>query len=320
LEKLLKSKKTNFVGGNQGVQAQHAQAIASHLKMVLRNGRKWADAAECSAETLGFAAKWGSRQLRKWSRHWLQVRDLPKSLKGQHAKVYSLLSDPTVAAELRAYVWSNKWAMDPTKLAQFVGNKLTHTAADKYLQHIVEEEMPRGLTWYLEVELFPRIHLKVGRGVSLSTAHRWLLGEGFQFISHKKGLYFDGHDQPDILTYRQNEFLPTMKSLEPHLVRYIVGDVDKEIPVSNFVDRQLVLCTHDESTVQANDAPEKFWVLGEEHALRKKGVSHGLHQSNVICSTVGWLVDASQTLEYGKNYDGYWTGELFVKQVSCSCH
>ena len=31
---------------------------------------------------------------------------------------------------------------------------------------------------------------------------------------------------------------------------------------------------------------------------------------------VGWLADASQTLEYGKNYDGYWTGELFVKQVN----
>ena len=92
--------------------------------------------------------------------------------------------------------------------------------------------------------------------------------------------------------------------------------MDKEIPPSNFVERRLVLCAHDESTSQANDAPEKSWVLGDEHPLRKKGVGHGLHQSDVICSTVGWLVDASQTLEYGKNYDGYWTGELFVKQVN----
>src|SRR5882762_7350923 len=45
---------------------------------------------------------------------------------------------------------------------------------------------------------------------------------------------------------------------------------------------------------------------------RKVSVSH---QSDVICLTVGWLADASQTLEYGKNYEGYWTGELFVKQV-----
>ena len=73
LEKLLKLRKTKFVGGNQGLQAQCAQAIVSHLKMVLQNGRKWADAAEHSAETLGFTAKWGSHQLRKWSHHWLQV-------------------------------------------------------------------------------------------------------------------------------------------------------------------------------------------------------------------------------------------------------
>jgi hypothetical protein len=59
----------------------------------------------------------------------------------------------------------------------------------------------------------------------------------------------------------------------------------------------------------------KKWVLYDQHELRKKGVGRGIHQSDVICSTIGWLKDASQTLEYGKNYNGYWTGELFCKQV-----
>ena len=139
-------------------------------------------------------------------------------------------------------------------------------------------------------------------------------GEGFQYISHKKGLYFDGHDRLDVLAYWQNDFLPRM-SLEPSLVCYSVGDGEKEIPPLNFVECRLVLCSHDESTSQANDSPAKAWVLRDEHHLRKKGIGHGLHQSDVICSTVGWLANASQTLEYGKNYDGYWTGELFVKQV-----
>ena len=39
-------------------------------------------------------------------------------------------------------------------------------------------------------------------------------------------------------------------------------------------------------------------------------------ESDVICSTMGWLKAASQSLEYGKNYEGDWNGELFVKQVS----
>lgn len=205
--------------------------------------------------------------------------------------------------------------MNPAKLAQFARNQLVDTAADQYLRQIIQEEMPRGLKRYMEVKLFPRIHLKVGRGISLSTARRWLCLEGFWYISHKKGLYFDGHDRPDVLAYRQNHFLPTMKSLEPRLVRYVVGDVEKPILPLNFVERLLVLCSHDESTSQANDSQEKSWVLGDQHPLRKKGPGHGLHQSDIICSTAGWLADASQTLEYGKNYDGYWTGELFVKQV-----
>jgi len=66
---------------------------------------------------------------------------------------------------------------------------------------------------------------------------------------------------------------------------------------------------------QANDVNEKSWVMGDHHPLRKKGAGRGLHQSDVICSTIGWLEEGSQTLEYGKNYEGYWNGEMFVKQV-----
>ena len=103
------------------------------------------------------------------------------------------------------------------------------------------------------------------------------------------------------------------------LVEYVVGEVTKEKmkPVKNYVKRCLVLVSHDESTSQANDGKKMSWVHEKEHALKKKGVGRGIHQSNMICSTVGWLKPASQSLEYGKNYEGYWNGELFVKQVCC---
>ena len=108
-----------------------------------------------------------------------------------------------------------------------------------------------------------------------------------------------------------------MKRLEPRLVRYVVGNVEKEqyVKPHNYVERWLVLCPHDEMTAQAHDGKEKSWVLEDQHVLRKKGVGRGIHKSDIICSTYGWLEAASQTLEYGKNYEGYWTGELFVKQV-----
>jgi hypothetical protein len=101
------------------------------------------------------------------------------------------------------------------------------------------------------------------------------------------------------------------------LVGYTVGDVEKEFftAPANIVEQWLVLLAHDEMMCQANDSVAKSWVLEGEHPSKKRGVRQGMHQSDVICSTVRWLKEASQSLEYGKNYDGYWTGELFIKQV-----
>ena len=124
--------------------------METHLRLVIKNGRTSIDASERAAESRGFAAKWGGRQVRKWTRHYIQTRDLPKSRIEQHAKVYSLLSDPAIAAELRAYVHSNKWAMDPEKLSKFLQDKLIPKAANKYLQHITQNEMLCGLKRYIE--------------------------------------------------------------------------------------------------------------------------------------------------------------------------
>jgi hypothetical protein len=207
--------------------------------------------------------------------------------------------------------------MNPSKLAEFSKQKMVPDAAEKYLRHIVNIEMPQGLKKYLELELFPRIQLQVRKGVSLSTARRILHSEGFRYTQHKKGLYYDGHERPDVVKYRQDVFLPKMAEYRSRLVEYVVGDVSMELEKAptNFVEQRLVLCAHDEMTAQANDGREKSWVLEGNQPLRKKGAGRGIHQSDIICSTVGWLKEASQTLEYGKNYDGYWTGELFVKQV-----
>ena len=101
----------------------------------------------------------------------------------------------------------------------------------------------------------------------------------------------------------------------------MVGELDKEVQkTANYIECQLVLCVHEEMMVQAHDRKKKSWVMDNKHALKKKGARQGMHHSEVICSTVGWLKEAGQDLEYGKNYDGYWPGELFVKQVSALIH
>lgn len=230
-------------------------------------------------------------------------------------KAYILLSNPTVTAEMCSFLRTEKWAVDPQKLAEFTKKAMVPAEAKRYAQQIVDEEMPQGLKKYLEVELFPCIHMKPGKGISLSTTQLWLHREGFRYTEHKKALYYNGHEHPDIVDYRQKVFLPFMEKIWPHLVKYIVGAVGKEVdkqgqPGWNCVERWLVLVAQDE-IVQANNDKGRGWVFEGEQLIKKKGMRRG----DVICSVVGHLTDASQSLEYRKNYDGYWNGELFIKQL-----
>jgi hypothetical protein len=194
IEKLIASKKTKFEVGREGLQARRARTIQAYLFMVLKNKRKGKDASERAAEAQGFSVEWGGRLVRWWVRKWVDSRSLPQSKCGRHVKSFSLLEDPVIRAELRLFVRSNKWAINPAKLVEFSQKTMIPAAADKYLQKIVNDEMPRGLKKYIEVELFPRIKQKVGKGVSLETARQFLCKEGFRYVEHKKGLYYDGHE------------------------------------------------------------------------------------------------------------------------------
>jgi hypothetical protein len=75
-----------------------------------------------------------------------------------------------------------------------------------------------------------------------------------------------------------------MEKLHGWLVEYIVGGIERELhkAPANFVECHLVLCSHDESTCQINDGKHASCVMEGEHALKKKGPGHGMHQSDVI--------------------------------------
>jgi hypothetical protein len=160
------------------------------------------------------------------------------------------------------------------KLAKFTNAKLLPAEAKKYLHQIVDKEMPERLKKYMEVELFPQIQLLVGRGISISMAHCWLHRKGFRYMQHKKALYFDGHNHPDVVDYRQNVFSPQMAEYCKRLVSYKVGDVKTPNPPQNYIERALVLLPQDESMMQSNDGPKASWVPNGEQPLKKKGVSN----------------------------------------------
>ena len=128
--------------------------------------------------------------------------ELPASSRGTHVKVFTLLDDPTVATELVSYLRSNKWSVDPAKVAKFTKTNSIPLAAEKYIQYLIDEERPRGVKQYMDLELFPRIQYRgVRKGISLETACRFMHKHGFRYTEHKKALYYDGHERPDVVDY-----------------------------------------------------------------------------------------------------------------------
>ena len=139
--------------------------------------------------------------------------------------------------------------------------------------------------------------------------------EGFRYTKHQKGVYVDGHERPDVVEYRQKVFIPAIRSYQPRIVEYEVGNCTKRVVKVLANERPIEIIFHDESAFQAHDAQEKSWVLDSQHQLRKKGVGRGIHRSDFIGPTGGWCKEAGVQIKYGKNHDGYWTGDDVCKQL-----
>ena len=159
IERCIASRKNQFAAGRDGLQSYRAQAILSCLHMVVNNHCRLIDASQIAAKSQGFAEKWGGQMVRQWVADWIDSCELPESNRGCHKKVWSI-------SKLRSWLRTNKWSTNPQKLADFTKNKLLPDKAKKYLTHIVQEEMPAGLKKYLELELFPRVQMKVLKGIS----------------------------------------------------------------------------------------------------------------------------------------------------------
>jgi len=171
-----------FTGGDHGLQAQHAHSIQSYLQLIVHQDFKGVKASEMAAVIHGFGKSSGGHLIRQWGNEWMKNQELPLSRQGHHIKVASLLDDPDFSNKILAYLCLNKWVTNPKKLAAFHNNELLPAEAEQYIKHIVDQEMPRAMKRHLELELFPRIRMRVGKGISVSTARRWMFRHGFHYM------------------------------------------------------------------------------------------------------------------------------------------
>jgi hypothetical protein len=297
------------------LQFRRATSLVIFYNLMIHSSKTRVEASKLAAVAQGKAQYHGGRSIRKWARVFEETKELPSSQRGAHGKVFSLLSLPEVAHAMRTYLRSNKWSMTPVLLAQYSAGTMAPETAKKYAQEIANREMPNGLSKYVTEEIFPRFGTKVQGGIKPCTARRWMLREGFRCMRHQKGVYVDGHERPDVAEYRQKVFIPAIRSYQPRIIEYEVGNCTQEVVKVPTNERPIAILFHDESTFQAHDAQEKSWVLDSQYQLWKKGVGRGIHRSDFIGPIRGWCKEAGVQIKYGKNHDGYWSGEDVCNQL-----
>ena len=83
-----------------------------------------------------------------------------------------------------------------------------------------------------------------------------MAGCGFCWTVARKGQYVDGHEREDVVSFRQNKFLPSWYALEPRMRSWQVveGKLIEVLPCApGDSQRTVVIWFHDESTFYAHD-------------------------------------------------------------------
>ena len=108
------------------------------------------------------------------------------------------------------------------------------------------------------------------------TARKWLNRLGYKWNEVQKEVFFDGHEQKDVVEYRET-FLDEMKLLLPYFVEF--SDDGSILPKTYSEDcalggpswRPIIMITYDKNTFSANDDQQKLWTLDGHGIIRPKG-------------------------------------------------
>jgi hypothetical protein len=256
-------------------------------------GGEWTQAAEETANFLCGRDRL-SRNLRTWSRAYIKNRtDLPMHKYGNHS--ISRINDDILATDIKIHL-------------QSIGK---YVRAQDIVDYLGRPEVQE--------------HHGMKKTVSLATAQRWMFKLEYRWREEKKGQYVDGHERDDVISYRQNVFLPLWKSFSHRLRNWREddmmmeeGDLDDCIRL-----RRVVVWYHDESTFYAHDRRDVRWVHSTESAVPKpKGEGASLMVAHFVSADYGWLQsdDGTETarilFKAGKGRDGYFTTENILAHAT----
>ncbi|KZS92070.1 hypothetical protein SISNIDRAFT_442933 [Sistotremastrum niveocremeum HHB9708] len=205
-----------------------------------------------------------ARQLRMQARHFERTQSLLPSMRGKKTKAVALIDDEFFRLGLQ------RWLR--TLEVGKVSPKLMHT--------------------YVNTVLLPSVQSRTKkRNVSLSQARRWLHLLGYRRSKHKKAIYWDGHERPDVQK-RRKQFLKEMAEFDLRLAKFDDnenGEFVRVAPSLQEGEKEIIVIFHDESTVHANDYELDYWVTKGQQVLKKKTRGRLIMISEFICEDTGLI-------------------------------
>jgi len=193
-------------------------------------------------------------------------------------------------------------------------------------------------SYWTESEL-PEYHDKQ---LAERTAVEWFHRCGYSWKDLRKGVYKDGHEQPDVLDYRDTQFLPRLAELEPTFVQFELVPATEltpehiisrppSAPLPHGV-RPRVPVTHDECSFNSTDGVHRGWVHEDHIPFFNKGRGHGIMVSEYLTPEGDLKLphdtpedqlplepdgdkfqECTQLRNFGK--DGYWTCDNMIAQM-----
>ena len=148
-----------------------------------------------------------------------------------------------------------------------INDEKVQSAARTHLMGLSTGEVtPEEFQRALNENILPSLGYTLKGPLSRRTASRWLYKLGWRHKALRKGVYMDGHERPDVVTYQQNEFLPLMASYESRMVRWEPeGDDYAELvrkdPVLGPGEKRIIALFQDESSFHVNEYKKNIWCV-----------------------------------------------------------
>ncbi|EIW62921.1 uncharacterized protein TRAVEDRAFT_115102 [Trametes versicolor FP-101664 SS1] len=246
----------------------------------------------------------------------------------QTAKAYQL--GPATAKSLRS--WTRAFIADrhalpstaarPWQLSLLERRPDLRTAIEEHLQSVGKYVRAMNIVHFMSE---PAVLAQYGltKPVALSTAQVWMHALEYRWTKVPSGQYVDGHKRADVVSYRQDRFLPAMAWTDSCARMWDKDGTESPLPHPPTGTRRVVYWFHDESVFYANDRRKTRWVHKSEKAVpRTKGEGASLMAADFVSADYGWLRSPdgkeSTRVRPEKNRDGYFTHEEILAQATAA--